>query len=855
MKIYRFCFFICLLLSINSLKLNGNPTIQALQEQLSQQADSKAKADIMLSLAEKLSKDDPQQALDYSQNVLDIGETLQDRKLIARAQLELARAHYYMYNYQKSIEYGLLCETYLIEINAYNDLAELYNALSTANFYIGDQEQTNYYSDKCIQIAEKNHLDDILNKQYYNRGAILVYRGDFLTAMDYALKSIDQAKSVNSSKYLAMSYDLMGSLCSTMEQQRGALKYYNHAQDIYAEENNTKLLGYNYVNVASVYRELLQVDTAKMYYRMAMNCFKEIDSNHGISSVYHGLANCFNLTKQYDSAHIYIDKCLKIGILSESRKDLSAYYFTAGDIYLKQNDYDRSLAYFYKSLRLAKQNNYAELEMNVTKAIGEAYGMVGKNDSAYYYLSRSFDLNDSINSAQKIKQRAYQFAEHSVKEQFERKIATDNQRWRLWVVIVCLCILVIIILAFLVRAMVQRQRKIQSINSELENYKTNLENIVDGKSRELEQSEQQILNLGNNMPNGAVFRFVFENENEGKTLFVSPGWEELTGQSIEAARNSIFFFQNKIHPDDSRVLLEQLAQAIRNHSVLDVVYRFYKNNTEMRWFHVRAVTALGDDGLTYLDGYQVDETDQKYFEQELVAAKEKAEESDRLKSAFLANMSHEIRTPMNAIIGFSSLLSNGHLPAKRQVSYLELIQENCHYLLRLIDDIVDISKIEAEQLTLRMENCQISDIMRGIKEYFEPIIQNRYPHVELWIDEYSENTSLTIYTDVFRLKQIFVNLIENALKFTEKGFVRCGHMLDMADSVHFYVMDTGIGIAHENIDVVFQSFRKVDQYSGGTGLGLAIVKKLLIQMEGTIWVESELGVGTTFHFKLPLSKK
>jgi signal transduction histidine kinase len=358
--------------------------------------------------------------------------------------------------------------------------------------------------------------------------------------------------------------------------------------------------------------------------------------------------------------------------------------------------------------------------------------------------------------------------------------------------------------------------------------------------------------LSVHLPDGALFRFAFENGLEGKTLFISSGWEMLTGQSIADAKDAVFFFQNRVHPDDSRELQKALANAVHNRTMLDQTYRFYKNNAEMRWFHVRAIAIDDDAGQTFLNGYLVDETGQKHREQELIAARDKAEESDKLKSAFLANMSHEIRTPMNAIVGFSSMLSNSQLPRHRQATYLELIQDNCQRLLRLIDDIVDISKIEVGQLNLRMDAVSLPEIMMDVRDFFEPIINAAYPHVELWIDESMIHSSLIVHTDVFRLKQIFVNLIENALKFTEKGFVRCGQLHDLTDALHFYVMDTGIGIAHENIEAIFQSFRKLDQYSGGTGLGLSIVRRVLLQMGGSIWVESELGVGSTFHFKLPL---
>jgi signal transduction histidine kinase len=833
------------------LPLKSN-TVEKLQAQLSKLSDGKEKAAVLIKLAEKISAVDPLYALKYAEEALEYGERTQDKKVIADAQYVLVGAHFDAQNFQKSIEYALLCSSYYSAEKDYKHLASLYNTLSSALFYIGNQEQSDYYSEKCIQIAEKYEINDILNKQYYNRGTINLYRGNYLTSMDYAQRSLDLARSTNNQTYIAPSYDLMGELNRTMEQYRPAIDFLYHAQQIYLKNNNKERLGYNYINMGNMYLKLESWDSARICFNNALISFKEIN-HHGISNVYYGLTNYYKYKKDYDSAWIQIDKAIKLGLLSESKKELAAYYYEAGFIRYHQKKYQASLEYLYKSMDIAKQNNFTKTEENVSKLIGLDYAALSEYDSAYKYISQSVYLKDSIESSVKIMQKAYQFAEHSIREQIEKEIKIEKQKRNLWIIILCLCLLIILVLSVFIRTLAKRQRRIQTINAELKKYKANLEDIVEDKNRELVLSEQQIFNLSSNLPNGAIFRFVFENERDGKTLYISSGWEELTGQPVENSRDAISFFQNRIHPDDSKILLEQLSSAVRNKTVLDITYRYYKNNIEMRWFHLRAVAIDGSDELTYLDGYLVDETGQKQFEQELMSAKEKAEESDRLKSAFLANMSHEIRTPMNAIIGFSSvLLKEDHLAERKQKAYLELIQENCQNLLRLIDDILDLSQIEVEQLTLRIERCPISDIFKGVKEYFGPIVQSKYPHIELWIDEDSENSPLIIYTDIFRLKQIFLNLVENALKFTKKGYVRCGFSLDTPGFIHFYVMDTGIGIAPENIDIIFQSFRKIDHYSDGTGLGLAIVKKLLIQMGGTVWVESELEIGSSFHFTLPL---
>jgi signal transduction histidine kinase len=848
----RFCFVFHLVLLI--LPLNGRNAAMTPSKQPTDQADDPARFETLMELADKTSKSDPERAIEYAGQALALSERMQDKKLTAQAQFMLASTNYDAQNYLKSIEYGNLCESFFAKADDYHRLAGTYNLLSSAYFCINNSEMSDAYSDKSIELAEKYQIADILYKQYYNRGVIAYYHGDYSQSMAFAMKALDIAGKDKKPKYTAYCNDLLGTLAINMSEYRKAIGHFDRSRKVYLAEDDKKSVGQNYSNTANVYVSIGQIDSARIYYGKALDYYREVDATDGLSTAYTGLAKCYKIKAKYDSAQMYIEKSLKIGLMSESRKDMASSYNEAGNIAFLQGRYQKSLECHYKTLQLVRQNGNREMEANASQNLGRSYAALHRFDSACHYLSRYIAIKDSMNTADEVQKRAYTFAEYNIKAQLEKEKKTEQQKRQLWFIIVCLCAGVIAILSIFIHTLSVRQRKIKSINAELSKYKSDLEHILQDKTRELVLSEQQLLNLSNNLPNGAIFRFAFENEHEGKMLYVSSGWEELTGQSVEAAKDSVFFFQNRIHPDDSRELLNALAHAIHNQTILDMVYRFYKNNTELRWFHIRAVAIASTDGLTYLDGYQVDETGQKHFEQELVAAKDKAEESDKLKSAFLANMSHEIRTPMNAIVGFSALLSNVQLPPKRQQAYLDLIQENCQNLLRLIDDIVDISKIEADQLNLRMETFQLSKIMTAIKDYFEPIVDVKYPCVELWIDESFLDSSLTIHTDLFRLKQIFVNLIENALKFTEKGFVRCGYLLDRPDEIHFYVMDTGSGISHENVETIFQSFRKLDQYSGGTGLGLTIVKRLLLQMCGSIWVESEPGVGSTFHFTLPLTQ-
>ncbi len=239
--------------------------------------------------------------------------------------------------------------------------------------------------------------------------------------------------------------------------------------------------------------------------------------------------------------------------------------------------------------------------------------------------------------------------------------------------------------------------------------------------------------------------------------------------------------------------------------------------------------------------------------EELKRAKEKSEESDRLKSAFLANMSHEIRTPLNAIIGFSSILTDPSTTREEQEQYIRIINSNGEQLIRLIDDIMDLSKIEAGQLKVLNELFSANEMINDIVGSFRR--NNINPLVQIRITPFAEKCQLMLLSDPSRFKQIIDNLLSNAMKFTNKGEVEIGFTLDHKDEVTFYVRDTGIGIEKKHLDQIFNRFWKVEErgnklYSG-TGLGLAISRKLCEMLGGRIWVESMPGEGSTFYFTLP----
>jgi len=319
--------------------------------------------------------------------------------------------------------------------------------------------------------------------------------------------------------------------------------------------------------------------------------------------------------------------------------------------------------------------------------------------------------------------------------------------------------------------------------------------------------------------------------------------------------------QSEIHPvpeevqkynEDDELLLSGKTDRIETEE------NFTRSDNDVRIIKTVKVPlkSVTDKGIAIL-GVAIDITESKNFEIELKSARDKAEESDRLKTSFLANMSHEIRTPMNAIIGFSELLNDPDLTNESRKEFVTLISDNSKVLLNLIEDIIDVAKIEARQVKVVQSSCQVNAILNELKSYYLKQLK-KYDHknIEIKVNNSVDDESFAIISDPLRFKQIMNNLIGNALKFTESGFIEFGYELDEPDNITFYVKDTGIGLARDKMSLIFERFRQGEESStkeyGGAGLGLTISKRLVEMLGGDLWVESVLNEGSTFYFNLPL---
>jgi PAS domain S-box-containing protein len=294
--------------------------------------------------------------------------------------------------------------------------------------------------------------------------------------------------------------------------------------------------------------------------------------------------------------------------------------------------------------------------------------------------------------------------------------------------------------------------------------------------------------------------------------------------------------------------------------IVNKILYFEDEGVEGFWLEKNKIPIRDERGvITMIIGIFKDVSDLMKIENELKEARDRAKESDRLKTSFLANMSHEIRTPMNGILGFANLLRDSELSEDMRDLYLKHIDHSSQQLLNIIDDIIDISKIESEQLKISNKPVRINEILDEIYSSFFHRIRGDAPgqkKVAFNLKKGNDSNDFTIVTDDFRLSQIFNNIIGNAIKFTKEGHINFGYTLRQNRYIEFFVSDTGVGIPNNKIRLIFDRFGQVNQerslQPSGTGLGLPISKSLANLMGGEMWVESVVGEGTTFYFTLPL---
>ncbi|MBN1185703.1 MAG: response regulator [Bacteroidales bacterium] len=340
-------------------------------------------------------------------------------------------------------------------------------------------------------------------------------------------------------------------------------------------------------------------------------------------------------------------------------------------------------------------------------------------------------------------------------------------------------------------------------------------------------------------------------DTKGNIEYVNPKFTEITGYSLQ-----------EVLGKNSRILksgfttnseYENLWNTITSGSEWKGEFHNKRKDGSLYWEEASITSIKTTDGqITHFLAVKSDITEKKKIIDELIIAKEKAEESDRLKTAFLQNMSHEIRTPMNGILGFIGLLKNPTLDGEDRIKFIEIVEISGQRLLTTINDIIEIAKIESCTVEVTLKDENIEDILQNHYNFFNPEIEKKGLSLKITCQHDEKNNR--VFTDRYKLDSVFINLINNAIKFTERGNIEIGCYRDGNYHV-FYVRDTGIGIPANKQEAIFERFVQADltitRGYEGSGLGLSISKSYIELLGGKIWLDSVQNTGTTFYFSIP----
>ena len=797
----------------------------------------------------------------------------------------IGSAYYFLSDFEQSLKYYEQALNICEKMQDSNGMALNYYNIHL----IYDAQSKIYYSLDVLQKAMSiwRQLGNTNYEIIASRSIIQLYQdiGDLQLAKVYAEEALQLAIETGNRRQQALLFDMLATIHILIGGSKEVAEdYFQKSLQIYEELNDQLAVARITHNIASeIY--LNDMEMAATLLRKSANIYEKLSpTHHHLFEIYNSFANMFQAINQDDSTKYFKKKALNKAILSENAQTIANAYDTTAMFYLQKGNINLAENYFNKAFEIAVKTELYSVQSSSLWGLSTVSYRKGDYKTAFEHLRKYQVMNDSLSreenkkNVQKLTMQ-YEFEKdmteknEAIKAQLERQQQAIKYQQIIVTIISIALLCTAILLVFVIRShnrnrqanmkLEQQHREILHINSELQKshcelsrYKDNLEKMVEEQTEKLQQSEMQLRTLSDNLPGGCIYRkYVFPNGKEIIT-YISNTAEEWLGINAETIMDDINRFYRQMAPEDLEKKRQLEQESIRSMSPYSCEYRLMKGDREV-WLLENAMPHADENQSIVWDTIVVDITDYKKFEKDLIEAKEHAEKSDKLKSAFLANMSHEIRTPMNGIVGFLNFIEREDLPAEKRHAYTGIIRGNVQQLLQLIGDIVDISKMDSQQLSLHRITFDLNKLLNELEIFFQDFILKHDKNLELLLDRSEFISPCTIESDPVRLKQVVSNLIGNAVKFTEKGYVRFGYKLtENRDQLYFFVEDTGIGIPESKKEYIFERFRqahdgKTQILYGGTGLGLAISKNLVEMMGGKINVDSEEGVGSSFYFTLP----
>ncbi|MDT8392409.1 MAG: tetratricopeptide repeat protein [Bacteroidales bacterium] len=690
------------------------------------------------------------------------------------------------------------------------ELANSYQIKGLAYKEIQQYDSASKLLHKAEQIFRSKEKTNDLSEILETLLSLYLELNEFNRSIEINFQTLDLELALNDSAGIAQAYYNIASTYHSWEKLDSAMLYYNKALKLAGSGTNKRQLGNIHNRLGNIYFSWGNYDQALEYYLKSLHIFEEINDSAGLSKSYNNIGVINHDWKNYQESLKYYNLSYIVDSLLHNVTGQSQTLNNIAILNEDMGDRERSMRTYFRSLKLAEQAE-EHYQIAVTNSnIGGLYLEDGYFEQAEAYFNKAVEHYKKANSVIGLAETDILFGDLYF-EQGDYAQAEEYYKWGLDFAL-------------------SNKLSLSSMNA------------YNGLALASEKRGNFKAALEYTNKYHAISDSIFDINTSRQLALLSNAYE------IQKKDQEMEIQELRLSEQHSKINKQQIA-VISLSAVILLIIIYTLIIIRQYNLRIRAWRQLLVQHNQILKSRQ-----------ELILAKNKAEESDKLKSAFLVNLSHELRTPMNGIMGFTDLLQRDNATEEQRKIYISYIASSSRQLLRVLNDIIDISAIETNQLELTNESCNLDEIMTGLLHTFEQEKKDREKdHIEIIYEAPGENDKINIIADKRRLSQIIFNLLSNALTFTREGRISFGYKVTDNAMIRIFVKDTGIGIERSKFEMIFDRFRQVDDSTtrqhGGSGLGLAISRELLQMMNGTIYLESEVGKGTTFYAEIPIRKE
>lgn len=803
---------------------------------------------ILLDLSTKVYEKQQTKALQYALAAYDLSKKKNDKIFEALSAKAVADIFGKLNFPSKAIPYYRTSLDLFKNQGKADDVNKVYSALGDAYYGLNSGDSALYYYNVALkkyqELGDRLSIGNIFSKI----GNVYWITNNFDKALEYYLNTLNTFQDLEYSEGLAKIYIKIGLIYYITAYYDKSLEYFARSEKILEEKYDKDVQADLYFRMGESHSKMRNNSEALKYFDSSLKLYQSLGNELRVAWITHAKSRVMHNQGKNNEAIELAKTALKIGGVFEDKWFNTSLYTSLANYQIDIKNYDEALNNLKAGEATARELKNWSLQKDNFLCFSKYYDALGQYKASLSYYKKFQQLSDSIQNKdrnERIAQLQTRFEsernkkELRLKEQEINKSKAKLQKQKYQLYIFAFGVLVVLILSFGLyrqyKILEVKGKKIERINEELDQRVKERTSALRLTQYSVDQASDPIYWLS---PAG---NYIFANKSG--CIHLEYTKEELEHLTI-----------TDILPNFNKQDWEQFWDIIKTDKSLN--FESYHKRKSGSVFPVEvALNYVDHEGSEFAFAYVKDISERKHREENLKKAKEKAEEADKLKSAFLANMSHEIRTPMNAIIGFSDLLISDEYTDEEKKEFGNLIKNSGSSLLKLIDDIIDISIMEAGHLKLNMTSVNVNYHLNEIAMFF---IGDRErlgkANVEIKLNIPPDSDKIRIETDPVRFRQVVNNLVGNALKFTENGTVELGYSIGSDPVLHFYVKDSGIGIRPEKIGLIFERFNKLDddrRIYAGTGLGLTISKKIVEELGGFMYVESEYGKGSKFSFTLP----